>query len=331
MLKDMIFFADMKKLPYMLDTIMQEVTQYVSDKKLLNRLKLCCEEILANIIDYAYTEKQGNIYVSCEYFADKHSLQFVFADEGTPYDPLAQKCTVDLEAGIEERPIGGLGIFLYTTIMDKVEYKYMSQKNHLILEKNLPREVLVKPRKKIAILMESDFYEPEIEYYSNCFNDAGFEVHFLSRLWGNDSLTFHGHEERKAFQCSESFEFIEDRELREYAAVIIPAGYTADRLRYTEDINKLPPACVFLQRCFHDKHMLKGIICHGAWLMAPIHELVKGRKMVVHNNLLGDAQLMGIDYVDEDVVVDADLVSARSGGEHQAFAQKIIALLKTEQ
>jgi protease I len=36
---------------------------------------------------------------------------------------------------------------------------------------------------------------------------------------------------------------------------------------------------------------------------------------------------MGIDYVDADVVADGDLVSARTGGEHQAFAQKIIALL----
>jgi len=327
MLKNMIFLPDIKKLPHMLETIMQEVKKYVSDEKLLNRLKICSEEILVNIIDYAYTEEKGNIYVSCEYLTKQHLLRFVFADEGIPYNPLAKNCDVDLEASIEDRPIGGLGIFLYTTIMDKVEYKYMNKKNHLILEKNLPRETLVKPR-KIAVLLESDFYEPEIEYYSHCFNDAGFEVHFLSRLWGNDSLTFTGHEERKAFQCSESFEFIDDRELREYAAVIIPAGYTADRLRYTEDIKKLPPACAFLQRCFADKHMIKGIICHGAWLMAPIHELVKGRKMVVHNNLLGDAHLMGIDYVDEDVVVDRDLVSARTGDAHQAFAQKIIALLK---
>ncbi|MBQ6976269.1 MAG: DJ-1/PfpI family protein, partial [Selenomonadaceae bacterium] len=73
--------------------------------------------------------------------------------------------------------------------------------------------------------------------------------------------------------------------------------------------------------------MIKGIICHGAWLMSPISELVRGRKMVVHNNLLGDAKNMGIDYVDEDVVVDGDLVSARTGGEHVSFAQRIITLI----
>lgn len=179
-------------------------------------------------------------------------------------------------------------------------------------------------RYKIGILIESDFYEPEIEYYQKYFKDAGFEVHFLSRLWGNSELTFKGHEERKHFKCNESFENIDDIALKSYAAIIVPAGYVADRLRFTDDVKKLPPACTFLERCFADKELVKGIICHGAWLMAPISYLVKGRKMVVHNNLLGDAKVMGIDYVNQDVVVDNDLVSARTGGEYLPFAQAIV-------
>ena len=63
------------------------------------------------------------------------------------------------------------------------------------------------------------------------------------------------------------------------------------------------------------------------WLLAPVPELVKGRKVVVHNNLLGDAKNMGAIYVNEDVVVDADLVTARSGGHCNVFAKKIIELL----
>ncbi len=180
-------------------------------------------------------------------------------------------------------------------------------------------------RNKVGVLIESDFYEPEIDYYSRCFKLAGLEVHFLTRLWGNAELTFKGHEERRLLKVNESFE---NADLKEYAAIIVPAGYVADRLRYTEDVKKLPPACEFLKKAFADKKIIKGIICHGAWLMAPISELVKGRKMVVHNNLIGDAKLMGINYVDEDVVIDGDLVSARTGGDHVAFAQKIIGLIQ---
>lgn len=89
-------------------------------------------------------------------------------------------------------------------------------------------------------------------------------------------MTFKEHEERKSSKCNESFENVN---LEEYAAIIVPAGMVADRLRYTEDINKLPPACEFLKKCFADKELIKGIICHGAWLMAPISDLVSGRKI----------------------------------------------------
>ncbi len=48
--------------------------------------------------------------------------------------------------------------------------------------------------KKIAILMESDFYEPEIFYYQRRFWEEDIDLHLLTRLWGQASLTFTGHE-----------------------------------------------------------------------------------------------------------------------------------------
>lgn len=183
--------------------------------------------------------------------------------------------------------------------------------------------------KKVAILIESDFYEKEIFYYESRFKEEGIEAHFMSRLWGNERITFKGHELKAPFECSMSFEEMDDETLRSYDAVIVPSGYVADRLRYTEDINKLPPATEFMKRAFAEKSILKGIICHAMWIMAPVAELVRGRRAVVHNNLLGDAKNMGIDYVDEDVVVDGgDLVTARTGGHCHLFAHKIIEMLR---
>lgn len=181
--------------------------------------------------------------------------------------------------------------------------------------------------KKIGILIESDYYEPEIWYYKQRFPEEGMEVRFLSRLWGQPSLTFKGHEYHIPFECHESFENTDDATLKTYSAVIVPAGMVADRLRYTEDIHKLAPAVEFLKRAFAEKNIIKGIICHGMWLLAPVPELVKGRRVVVHNNLLGDVKNMGAIYVDEDVVVDDDLVTARTGGHCNLFAKKIIELL----
>ena len=132
---------------------------------------------------------------------------------------------------------------------------------------------------------------------------------------------------REPFECHETFEAIDDKGLREFSAVIVPSGIVADRLRYTEDPTKLPPATEFLMRAFAEPDILKGIICHGMWLVAPAPELVRGRRVVVHNNLLGDAKNMGAIYVDEDVVVDGDLVTGRTGGQCNAFARTIIDLL----
>ncbi len=183
------------------------------------------------------------------------------------------------------------------------------------------------PGRKIAVLIEGDYYEREIFYYEHRFPEEGAELHFLSRLWGQPSLTFYGHEYKVPLDCRESFEHLDDDALRSFAAVIVPAGMVADRLRYTEDVAQLPPATAFLARAFAQPGILKGIICHGLWLVAPLPELVRGRRLVVHNNLLGDARNMGAHYVDEDVVVDGDLVTARTGGHCHLFAKKIIELL----
>jgi len=181
--------------------------------------------------------------------------------------------------------------------------------------------------KKVAVLIESDFYEKEIFYYEHRFPEEGAELHFLTRLWGQPSITFKGHEQQYPFECRESFENMDDETLRSFSAVIVPSGIVADRLRYTEDVRKLPPATEFLRRVFAEKSIVKGIICHGMWLVSPAAEMVRGRRVTVHNNLIGDAKNYGALYTDEDVVVDGDLVTGRTGGHCHLFARTIIDML----
>jgi protease I len=102
----------------------------------------------------------------------------------------------------------------------------------------------------------------------------------------------------------------------------------SDRLRWTEDVKKLPPATEFLKRAFARPNIIKGIICHGLWLTAPATELVKGRRLTCHNNLHGDAIAYGAIYVDEDVVEDGDLITGRTGGHAHLFARRIIERMK---
>ena len=180
---------------------------------------------------------------------------------------------------------------------------------------------------KIGILLENDYYEPEIWYYRFRFAEEAAEVVLLSKLWGQPGLEFKGHEFRAPIFCEHDFNDLTDEQLSAFGAIIVPAGMVADRLRWTPDVTVLPDAVRFLQRVFARREILKGIICHGLWLVAPAPDLVRGRRLTTHNNLHGDAINMGAVYVDEDVVVDGDLVTARTGGHCHVFARKLIELL----
>lgn len=128
------FPAKREVLPQMLTEINDEVKKYLTNKKLINRLKVCAEEILMNIIDYSGSKK---VYVSCDFLEYEKNLRFEFVDEGKLYNPLEKVPEVDIEAALDDRPIGGLGIFFYTTIMDKLEYRCDDGKNHLLAYKKI--------------------------------------------------------------------------------------------------------------------------------------------------------------------------------------------------
>lgn len=181
---------------------------------------------------------------------------------------------------------------------------------------------------KIGILMEADFYYKEISYYQLRFEEQGIEVEFLTRLWGNSKLTFLDHDYKTIpLDVTKSFENMSDEELKNYSAIIVPAGIVSDRLRYTTDVTEIPPACEFMKRVFAEKSIIKGIICHGLWIMSPIKELIEGRNLTTHNNLISDAKNMGANYLDENLVVDDDLVTARTGDHCNIFSSKILELI----
>jgi protease I len=179
----------------------------------------------------------------------------------------------------------------------------------------------------IAILMESDYVEPELWYYQRRFAEESAKVELLTRLWGQQAITFTGHEHRLPTIVDGDLEAVDDERLRSFDALIVPAGMVSDRLRYTEDVAALAPAVTLLRRAFAEPGVLKGIICHGMWLCSPIPETVRGRRLTCHNNLIGDVRNMGADYTDQDVVVDGDLVTARSADHCHLFARSIIDLI----
>ena len=98
-------------------------------------LNLVIEEAVVNVINYAYPkEEHQSIYLSANLHED--SIVFVLTDTGKEFDP-TQAPEADITLSAEERPIGGLGIFLIRQIMNEVKYQRIDGKNVLTLEKKL--------------------------------------------------------------------------------------------------------------------------------------------------------------------------------------------------
>jgi anti-sigma regulatory factor (Ser/Thr protein kinase) len=101
---------------------------------LVASLNLAIEEAATNVVLYAYQEGTGLIDIDA--LVTPHYLQFVITDNGVPFDPTQQE-DADITLSAEERPIGGLGIFLVRQIMDSVKYERVDNKNVLTLRKSL--------------------------------------------------------------------------------------------------------------------------------------------------------------------------------------------------
>jgi anti-sigma regulatory factor (Ser/Thr protein kinase) len=98
-------------------------------------VNLVLEEAIVNVINYAYPkEKHESIYLSAQ--LHEGSIVFVLTDTGMQFDP-TKAPEADITLSLEERPIGGLGIFLIRQIMNEVSYERIDGKNVLTLSKKL--------------------------------------------------------------------------------------------------------------------------------------------------------------------------------------------------
>ena len=184
--------------------------------------------------------------------------------------------------------------------------------------------------RRVGILMESDYVEEEIGYYRRRFAEEGAEVVLLSRLWGQDSLTFTGHEQRAPITVDGDLETLTYEELTRYSALVVPGGMVADRLRYHENAPAVAPAVALMRRAFGIRHLVKAFSCHGLWLLSTATDLVRDRPVTCHNNLVGDVHNMGARYIDQDVVVDGDLMTGRTVDHCHLLARAVIERLSRD-
>jgi anti-sigma regulatory factor (Ser/Thr protein kinase) len=106
------------------------------DEALQFKIRLSIEEAVENVVRYAYDGGLGWIEVGTELDPEGVMLTILLKDAGIPFNPL-EKDDPDITQSVEEREIGGLGIFLCKKLMDHIEYKYEDGCNILIMTKRV--------------------------------------------------------------------------------------------------------------------------------------------------------------------------------------------------
>jgi serine/threonine-protein kinase RsbW len=97
----------------------------------IEEIELMAEEVLVNVINYAYPKTEGSVEVYCHPDANDR-LVIRVTDQGIPFDPMSVP-RPDLSQGIEGRKAGGLGVLLVRELADEVKYVRDGQNNILTL------------------------------------------------------------------------------------------------------------------------------------------------------------------------------------------------------
>jgi len=126
----MRFDGTLDQLPHMLRFVCSQAQLAGVPMDLTSKIELACEEAVVNIISYAFAQHEGGeIEILC--VRSPHRFEIIIKDSGPPFNPI--ESTIDPQFGVdmEERTIGGLGIYLIRKLMDESAYQRIG--NHNVL------------------------------------------------------------------------------------------------------------------------------------------------------------------------------------------------------
>lgn len=129
-------FADISQLPAIRDFVAQAGSEFGLDEWGVYNLKLAVDEACTNIVQHAYGGRGGEITVTVE--AEEDGVRVTLHDWGEAFDPNAIP-TPDVTASLDQRPLGGLGLFLMRQLMDDVHFEFDTERgNTVTMMKSFP-------------------------------------------------------------------------------------------------------------------------------------------------------------------------------------------------
>lgn len=135
-MKELTVDAAVENIEVVTDFVNEELEKLDCPVKARRQIDVAIDELFGNIARYAYSPDVGKATVRFSVEDNPLEVTITFIDNGIPFNPL-EKSNPDTHLSAEERPIGGLGIFLVKKSMDLVEYEYKNGQNILKIKKNI--------------------------------------------------------------------------------------------------------------------------------------------------------------------------------------------------
>jgi protease I len=177
---------------------------------------------------------------------------------------------------------------------------------------------------KIGVLIEEHFDATEFRRFNEYFPTQGYEVDYISHLWGNSQLNFGSNPENNSIEFNVTVATdVVDLDPSLYKGIICIGAYAMDRLRYQASVKKgqknQAPAVVFLRRAMNAGNIKIGTICHSLWLLCADSDLIKNRRVTCAHNIICDVENAGgeVVYTDDvtaDLVIDGNLITGKHPG-----------------
>lgn len=164
--------------------------------------------------------------------------------------------------------------------------------------------------KRFALLVEGLYEDQEFWYPLQRLREAGADVVVV------------GPEAETTYKSKYGYPAVSDKMATQIAVddvdgVIIPGGYAPDRMRRHKSMVNL------VRQAYHDGKIVAAI-CHGGWLLCSA-DVLQGRKATSFSAIQVDMENAGANWIDRDVVRDANLITSRTPDDLPAFMREIIA------
>jgi protease I len=190
---------------------------------------------------------------------------------------------------------------------------------------------------KIGVLIEEHFDATEFRRFNEYFPACGYEVEYISHLWGQPALHFGANPDNDTVEEHVTVTTeLNDVDPSDYKGILLIGAYAMDRLRYQAKVRKgeknQAPAVVFLRKAMQ-QDALVGTICHSLWLLCADPDLLRGRKVTCAHNIICDVENAGGEVVYEndetaELVVDRNLISGRHPGVVDRFMEVFVSAIE---